>query len=210
MTNKTLPPLYVVTNRQQTRQRPLHSVIKETLEGGTKFIQLREKDLDTRQLLTLASDLVAEAHRHNALLLINDRADIAKCIGADGVHLRANSMPISGVRKFLGKNALIGKSTHSAEEVLSAGEDGADFLVLGPVYDTPSKRSYGSPLGVKAFEKICQRATLPIYAIGGITLQRVKEVKDAGAFGVAVISAVLESTNVHSMTKSFLDTLKAS
>ena len=210
MTNKTLPPLYVVTNRQQTQQRPLHSVVEETLQAGTKFLQLREKDLDTRQLLSLASDLASEAHRHNALLLINDRADIAKCIGADGVHLRASSMPAPHVRNFLGARALIGKSTHSPEDVRIAEGEGADFLVLGPVYDTPSKRSYGPPLGVKTFETICQQSTLPIYAIGGITLERVKEVKDAGAYGVAVISAILESSSISSATRDFLDALDAS
>ncbi|MCA9472838.1 MAG: thiamine phosphate synthase [Nitrospirales bacterium] len=210
MTKKTLPRLYVVTNRRQTRRRPLPSIINETLRAGTKFIQFREKDLDTRQLLSLASELASEAHRHDALLLVNDRADIARCIGADGVHLPAHSLPIPQVRKFLGISTLIGKSTHSQEDVCVAEGEGADFLVLGPIYDTPSKRPYGPPLGIKTLKTVCQRSTLPIYAIGGITLERVQEVKDAGAYGVAVISAILEAVQVSAATKNFINALDAS
>ncbi|WP_447969084.1 thiamine phosphate synthase [Nitrospira sp. M1] len=210
MTEKILPPLYVVTSRHQTRERPLRSVIQETLHAGAQFVQLREKDLDTQPLLSLAQDMLYQVRHHEALLLINDRADIAKYIGADGVHLRANSLPIPQVRQLLGPEALIGKSTHALDDVLLAEAEGADFLVLGPIYDTPSKRTYGSPLGLGVLELACQQSTLPIFAIGGITLERVKEVKQAGAYGVAVISAILESTNVASATQHFLQALEHS
>ncbi|GJL66433.1 MAG: putative thiamine-phosphate synthase [Nitrospirales bacterium] len=210
MTKKILPPLYVVTNRHQTSQRPLHSVVQETLQAGTKFLQLREKDLDTRQLVSLAQDMVSEVRQHHAFLLINDRADIAKHIGADGVHLRSNSLPVPQVRQFLGPQAFIGKSTHTLHDVLTAEAEGADFLVLGPIYDTPSKKPYGSPLGLGVLEQACQQSTLPIYAIGGITPERVQEVKQAGAYGVAVISAILESTSIPSATRHFLQALEHS
>ena len=209
MTSRILPPLYVVTNRHQTCDRPLRSVIQETLSAGTKFVQLREKDLDTRQLITLAKDILTETRQHEALFLMNDRADITKCIGADGVHLQSDSLPIQQVRQFLGTHALIGKSTHSLDEALAAEDEGADFLVLGPIYDTPSKRGYGPPLELGVLETVCQRSSIPIYAIGGITLERVKEVKLTGAYGVAVISAVLESTSITTVTHQFLKALES-
>ncbi len=210
MTEKILPRLYVVTNRHQTPQRPLRLVVQETLRAGTKFVQLREKDLDTCQLLSLAKDLLPDVHRHHAILLVNDRADIAQCIGADGVHLRSNSLPIPHVRRLLGPQALIGKSTHSLDDVLAAEAEGANFLVLGPIFDTPSKRSYGPPLGLRVLEEVCKQCSVPIYAIGGMTPERVREVKLAGAYGVAVISAILESMNIASVTRQFVNALEPS
>jgi len=205
---KKLPRLYVVTNRHQTRARSLQTVLQETLSAGPAFVQLREKDIHTRHLLALAQDLLPEVHQHKALLLINDRADIAKYIGADGVHLQSNSLPIRRVRQFIGPQALIGKSTHALHDVLAAEAEGADFLVLGPIYDTPSKKTYGPPLGLEILEQACQQSTLPIYAIGGITPERVHEVKRAGAYGVAAISAILESTDIPSVTRQFLQALE--
>ncbi|GJL53418.1 MAG: putative thiamine-phosphate synthase [Nitrospirales bacterium] len=210
MTLKKLPPLYVVTDRHQTRERPLHSVIQETLHAGTRCVQLREKDLDTSHLLSLAQEMLSEVRRHQAFLLINDRADIAKYIKADGVHLRSDSLPIPQVRQFLGPHAWIGKSTHTLNEVWTAEAEGADFLVLGPIYDTPSKRRYGPPLGLGVLEQACQHSTLPVFAIGGITPERVKDVKHAGAYGVAVMSAILESPNISSVTRHFLQALENS
>ena len=209
MTAKTFPPLYVVTNRHQTAQRPLHSVLQETLRAGTQFFQLREKDLDTRQLLSLAKNIQSETCQHDALLLINDRADIAKAIGANGVHLRSDSLPIRQVRQFLGSQAVIGKSTHTLDEVLAAEADGADFLVLGPIYETPSKKSYGPPLGLESLKTACQQCAIPIYAIGGINPERTKAVKNVGAYGVAVISAILESPAIPSITRQFLEALES-
>ncbi|MGB0911651.1 MAG: thiamine phosphate synthase [Nitrospirales bacterium] len=210
MTSRVLPRLYVVTNRHQTRERPLHLVLNETLQSGTSFIQLREKDLSTHQLLTLAKDILTGVHQHKGLLLINDRIDIAKAIGADGVHLRSDSLPIQQARRILGSKAIIGKSTHSLNEVLAAETAGADFILLGPIYDTPSKRSYGSPLGMAVLTEACQQCSLPIYAIGGITPERIPELNEAGAYGIAAISAILESQAIPSVTKHFLDALERS
>ena len=207
MTSRVLPRLYVITNRHQTCERLLPSVIQETLLAGTKFIQLREKDLNSRQLLSLAQDLLTDVHKHQALMLINDRVDIAKAIGADGVHLRSDSLPVQQARQILGPQALIGKSSHSVNEALTARADGADFLVLGPIYDTPSKKMYGPPLGLAVLKDACQLCTLPIYAIGGITPERTQAVREAGAYGVAVISAILESATIPSTTRHFLNAL---
>ena len=210
MTSRVLPRLYLVTNRHQTRERPGPSVVRETLRAGTRFIQLREKDLATRQLLSLAQDIRIEAHEHQALMLINDRVDIAKATGADGVHLRTDSLPIQQARQVLGPQALIGKSTHSLCEALTAEAEGADFLVCGPIFDTPSKRSYGPPLGLTVLTDVCQHCTLPIFAIGGMTPERIQGVRDCGAYGVALISAILESATIPSSTRQFLHALETS
>ncbi len=205
MASRILPRLYVITNRHQTRERPLQAVLQYTLQAGTQFIQLREKDLTTPELLTLAKDIRQETQKHNALLLINDRVDIAMAIEADGVHLRSSSLPIKETRKILGPHAIIGKSTHTLDEALEAESDGADFVVFGPIYDTPSKRRYGPPLGLPLLQETSHRCSLPIYAIGGMTPERVQEIRNAGAYGVAVISAILESESVASATQHFLE-----
>jgi thiamine-phosphate pyrophosphorylase len=207
MTPNLLPPLYLVTNRHQTNNRPLLTVLHEALQAGVRLIQLREKDLDTRSLLTLAAELLTLTRSYNASLLINDRVDVAKAIGADGVHLPANSLPLPVTRRILGPKALIGASAHTSQEVLAAEEQGADFIVLGPIYDTPSKRELGPPLGVQIMAEIKRRCHKPLYGIGGLTPARVAEVREAGAYGVAVISSILESTSVSNSTRQFLTAL---
>jgi len=204
MTSQSLPPLYLVTNRHQTQNRPLLTVLHEALQAGVRLIQLREKDLDTRSLLTLATEVLTIARSYNASLLINDRVDVAQAIGADGVQLRANSLPISVTRRLLGPKALIGASAHTQQEVMTAESQGADFIVFGPIYDTASKRDFGPPLGVRGLEEIKGICQKPLYAIGGLTPARVAEVREAGAYGVAVISSILESPSVSNSTRHFL------
>src|SRR6476646_7194148 len=135
--------LYLVTDRHQTAGRPLLTVLERALSAGVKAVQLREKDLGTRPLLELAAELLSLTRKHGGLLFINDRVDLVMALGADGVHLRCDSMPVQAARRVLGPNRLIGMSAHSVGEVLKAEADGADFAVLGPIYDTPSKRRYG-------------------------------------------------------------------
>lgn len=204
MKSKVLPPLYLVTDRHQTNNRPLLTVLNEALQAGVRLIQLREKDLDTRSLLALAAEVLTLSRSYNGLLLINDRVDVAKALGADGVHLPANSLPIPVTRQILGPKALIGASAHNSQEVLKAEAQGADFIVFGPVYDTPSKRNFGPPLGVRGLEQVRRMCQKPLYAIGGLTPEGVVEVREAGAYGVAVISSILKSPSVSNATRQFL------
>lgn len=186
--------LYLITDRQQTRGRQLESIIGEALAGGVRAVQLRERDLSIREIYRLAERLRRVTADAGARLLINDRVDVALGVEADGVHLRSDRMPIEAVRALVGPKRLIGVSTHSAEEILAAS--GADFAVMGPVYDTPTKRSYGPPLGIAALHKAVRTSRLPIFAIGGIGEDRVSEVCGAGAWGVAVVSAILAAPDV--------------
>jgi len=207
MTSRFLPPLYLVTNRHQTNKRPLLTVLEEALQAGVRLVQLRERDLDTRSLLSLAKDVMTLTRSYDALLLINDRVDVVKAIGADGVHLRANSLPIHVTRQILGPKALIGASAHTSHEVMAAESKGADFMVLGPIYNTPSKRDFGPPLGVQALEEVHRKCHKPLYAIGGVTPERAAEVRQSGAYGVAVISSIFESSSISTATRQFLTAL---
>ncbi len=198
--------LYLVTDRTIAR-RPLAEVVEECLGAGLRALQLREKDLGLRDLLGLARDLREGTRRHRARLLVNDRADVALAVGADGVERTHASLPVAALRRIAAPPFLIGASVHSEAEAREAATEGADFLVFGPVYDTPSKRRYGPPQGLRALGRIAALVDRPVLAIGGITPARVREAMDVGAAGVAVISAILEAERPADATKAFVDAL---
>jgi thiamine-phosphate pyrophosphorylase len=202
--------LYLITDRHQTAGRPLAASVGEALRAGVRAVQLREKDLPTRPLLDLARELRGLTRKYGARLLINDRIDIALAVGADGVHLRADSLPVATARRLLGAHGVIGLSAHTVQEALAGEAAGADFALLGPVYDTPSKRIYGPPIGVGPLEEAVRRCRIPIFAIGGVTAERVGELRRAGTFGVAVISSVLSAAVVETAARELLHALDAS
>ena len=187
------PRLYLVTDRGRTHGRPLLEVIHRALAGGVDTVQLRERDLDTRELVLLARDALELCRKHQARLLINDRIDVALAVGADGVHLPASSFSPADARRLLGADGWIGVSTHSHHEARTALAEGADFVVYGPIFDTESKRPYGAPLGVESLNELCRGGTGPVVAIGGINAGRASQLRAAGAHGIAVIGAILEA-----------------
>ncbi len=168
------------------------------------MIQIREKDLDTRSLVHLAQDLMPLIQQREGKVLLNDRIDLTLALDADGVHLRSDSLPLRLARRMLGNKKLIGISTHSGKEVKKAEDEGADFIVLGPIFETPSKQQYGPPLGLHALEVACQTSHLPIFAIGGIDQEKVTAVLSSGAYGIAVISAILQASNIMDHTRQLL------
>ena len=196
--------LYLITDRHQVPAgHTLISVIEAALRGGVKAVQLREKDLSTDELLTLAQELRTLTRQHDARLLINDHVDLALAVEADGVHLGRHSRPAEAVRRQVGTKMLIGVSTHSQDEIRSACEQGADFVTFGPVYATPSKAAYGAPQGLNALAEVCRNSPLPVFALGGITSERAAEVRTAGAHGIALISAIIGSASPQSAVKTF-------
>ncbi len=207
MISQALPRLYLITDRHQTRHQTLVSALEQALTSGTRMIQVREKDLDTPDLLNLLTELLPMIRHYQGLTFINDRTDLVLALGADGVHLRADSLPVSVVRQQLGKDHLIGKSTHSIEEVKRAEDEGADFVALGPIYQTPSKQSYGAPLGLSTLREASSISHLPIFAIGGVNPERIPELRDAGAYGVAVISSILQAPSIPNITQEYLSLL---
>jgi thiamine-phosphate pyrophosphorylase len=186
-----LPRLYLITDRNLAPDGDLPAALAAPLAAGVRLVQLREKDLSARDLLALARAVKARTDAAGASLLINDRADVARAVGAAGVHLTSADPPIAEVRAWLGPTALIGASTHSPEEAAAAGTQGASFVTFGPVYDTPSKRGMGAPVGTKALAGAVRVAGVPVFALGGVDAARLPEVRDAGAHGIAVIRAVL-------------------
>ncbi len=180
--------LYFVTDRKRTADRPLVDVVHAALDGGVSAVQLREKDLEGRELYELAEQLRELTARYHASLLINDRIDIATATEADGVHLGQSSFPVAEARQLLGPEKLIGVSTHSQQEIVAS--EGADFIIFGPVYYTPSKAAYGEPQGLNQLREAVRQSTVPVFAIGGIKEERVAEVLETGAFGIAAISAI--------------------
>jgi thiamine-phosphate pyrophosphorylase len=181
-------------------------VVEACLEAGLRGLQLREKDLQVRDLLALALGLREATRRRGARLLVNDRADVALAAGADGVQRTHESLPVATLRAIW-PAGLVGASVHSLADAIAATAEGADFLVFGPVFDTPSKRAYGPPQGLEALRRVSGETARPVLAIGGITPGRVREVLAAGAAGVAVISAILAAERPGDATRAFLDAL---
>ncbi len=185
--------LYLVTDRTRTAGRPLPQVVEQALQGGVDAVQLREKDLSAGELLALAHSLGALCRRHGATFLINDRIDVVLAADADGVHLPVDSFAPADARRLLGPDVLIGASAHSLAEARAAAGGGADFVVFGPIYETPSKRTFGSPVGLDALAEVTRSISPPVFAIGGVTAERVCSVRQHGAYGIAVVSAILEA-----------------
>ena len=201
--------LLLVTDRQQTKGRPLISVLTQALKAGSPAIQLRERDLATKDLLALADEIQQLATPRGSQLLMNDRLDLALSLEGAGVHLRSNSLPVSVARRIIGPHRLLGVSVHSVNEAVEAEAGGADYVVLGPIYDTPSKHMYGPPLGLAKLEEAARAVRVPIIGIGGATPARACDMRRAGAFGVAVITAVLGAEDVEAATRALLDAVRS-
>ena len=193
--------LYVVTDRHQTAGRALEEIVAAAAQGGAGAIQLREKDLSAHDLYALGARLQAALSPYGVPLLINDRLDVALALDAAGVHLAGHSLPTAVARRVLGTGKLLGVSTHSVEEACCAAEDGADFIVFGPVFTTPSKVAYGPPQGLQHLRTVVRAVHIPVLAIGGIDHTNLPQVVQAGAYGVAMIRAILAAPDPHKATQ---------
>ncbi len=180
------------------------SAIAAALAAGVDAIQLRDRRAAASTLLAAARELRTLTHEHGAGLLVNDRIDVALASAADGVHLPAASFPIATARRLLGRTAWIGRSTHSAIAAATAAAEGADYVVFGPVFATPSKAPFGPPLGIAALRDAAARVPCPVLAIGGITAENASTVRGAGAYGVAVIRAILEASDPAATTRALV------
>ena len=186
-----LPVVHLITDRALNPDPAARAAAALAgLPAGRVAVHLREKDLGGAALLALARGLAAACHAAGQLLLVNDRLDVALAAGADGVHLPGAGVSPADARRLLGPGALVGASCHSADDVRRARDGGASYATFGPVYDTPSKRPWGSPVGVAALREAA-RLGLPLVALGGVTADRVPELRAAGAAGVGVIRAWL-------------------
>ena len=200
--------LYLVTDRNETGGRDLLWILEQALDGGVKAIQLREKDLSGKDLFSLAERVHGLCQRYDAALLINDRVDVAMAVDAAGVQLNKLSVPVRTARALLGTQKIIGASTHSLKEASEAEQAGADFVLFGPVYFTPSKAAYGPPQGLTALKTIVANISLPVYAIGGIKLENIDATRKLGVRGVALISAIVSAASPKEATETILHQLR--
>ncbi len=178
--------------------------------GGLRMFQLREKDLSSRELYEIARDFRDLANRYNALLIINDRLDIALAVGADGIHVGKNSMSVALVKKTLSRlnqNIMIGYSAHSLDEALEAVKNGVDWITFSPIFETPSKKIYGPPQGVDSLLELINQVKIPVFPLGGIKLQNMYKLKHTQVHGVALISEIIGSNDPVSVTQNILGEL---
>ncbi len=177
-----LKKYYAITDRKQFRH-PFEIQIKKMLDRGIRMFQLREKDLTPDQLFRLAIELKDMLSGYDASFFINDRVDVAVIVGANGVHLPSKSIPIEAVKhKF--PELIVGKSCHSIDEALKAEKEGADYITFSPIFETPKK---GKPVGLEALSQVVEKVSIPVYALGGITEEKIPDVLKTGVYGIAGI-----------------------
>jgi thiamine-phosphate pyrophosphorylase len=186
-----LPALCLVTDRHRCTGRPLEDVVVQAVEGGVGMVQLRERDLSADALFAVAKR-IREITRGRALFFVNDRVDVALAVGADGVQLPESGLPVEAVRRVAGDRLLVGRSVHDVEGAVAAEADGADLLIAGSVFATASHPGH-EPERIELLHKLSERVGVPYLGIGGVTMENVGVVMEAGASGVAVITAVTES-----------------
>lgn len=171
------------------------------MRGGARIVQVRAKHLAARALLALAREGVAAARAEGGLLLVNDRPDVALLAAADGVHLGQDDLAPRDARKILPRAALLGLSTHDDRQVEAAADEPVDYMAIGPVFATRTKADARPPLGLPGVRSARERTRLPLVAIGGITPDNARAVIEAGADGVAVLSAVLAGGDVEAAVR---------
>lgn len=205
---------YITARRQLSSNDPLEgsaagedalrSKVAAAFQAGVDYVQLREKDLSGKHLGALVeslAELPEKARSQRPLrLLVNERLDVAGACGADGVHLPSDSLPLKAAKAKAGEDAIVGISCHSAEDVEQAGKDGASYVLLGPVFETPSKPE-AKPLGVRLLRAICQHSVAPVFALGGINRDNIESCIRAGAVGVAGIRLFQNEPNIAALVR---------
>lgn len=192
--------LYAVTDRHWLNGETLYSQVEKTLEGGTTFVQLREKDLDEEHFLEEAKEIKELCGRYHVPFVINDNVEIALAMDADGVHVGQSDMEAGDVRAKLGPDKIIGVSAQTVEQAVLAEKRGADYLGVGAVFHTDSKAD-AADVSHETLKAICESVRIPVIAIGGISRDNVSELAGTGICGIAVISAIFAQKDIKNATK---------
>jgi thiamine-phosphate pyrophosphorylase len=186
--------LYFITDSKLSKQG-IMSDVQQVIEAGCAIVQYREKEKETGEIIAEAKQIAALCKEKNVLFLINDRIDIALAVEADGVHLGQEDMPCAIARKLLGKNKILGLTVHSVAEAVQAEKQGVDYVSVSPIFATETKPDAGKPVGIELIKEIKRAVKVPVVAIGGINEQNLRQVLEAGADAVAIISAIVCNEN---------------
>ncbi len=205
---KHLPGLYVIVDMQALKGRSYIEAASRAIRGGATVVQLRDKLLSKRELLPIARQLRNLCAEHNVLFLVNDYLDLALATDADGLHLGQDDLPVKAARKLLAMDKILGCSTRTVDQAITAESDGVDYIAVGSMYPTASKET-AVVVGLERLRQIRQAVSLPLVAIGGITRDNTAEVIAAGADSVAVISAVLQAEDIEEATREMVSKLEA-
>lgn len=196
-----LPKLYPITDRRLSGLSHAEQVTR-LCEGGARLVQLREKHLSAREFYAEVSEALRVARLFGAKLIVNDRADVALAVGADGVHVGQDDVPPEAARSLLGAQAIIGFSTHSVEQAIDAARLPVDYIAIGPVFDTSSKENPDPVVGLEGVRLVrAAVGTVPLVAIGGITAESAASVLAVGADSVAIIGALLNTSDPAEITR---------
>ena len=198
-----IPKLMLITDGSlETDSSALDKIICGC-RSGLPAIQLREKSMETRKLWELAAMLHQKTSEYKTFFSINDRIDIAIALNADGIQLSEKSLPPQ-IAKKLNPSLMVGVSVHSLEMGQRAEQEGADYLIFGPIFDTPSKRAFGPPQGLAQLEKMTSNLSIPVLAVGGIIPLNARSCIEAGAHGVAAINVFMQSQEIKTTIHDFL------
>jgi len=199
-----LKGLYVILDPHAANGRPLVDILTAAADGGAKLFQYRDKTASMLDAYRQALQLRQAAAKAGALFIVNDRCDLALAVDADGVHLGQIDLPIDKARMILGQGKLIGLSTHNLDQVKAAADSGADYLGFGPIFATGTKPDHDPVVGIDGLRQAKRLTTLPMFAIGGITLETAAHIRAAGADGLAVISSIAQATDVAKTAAAFV------
>lgn len=206
---KELPRLYVITD-EASAQKGCGSVfdaVEGALFAGARLVQLRDKTSSPLERWQKGKELAKIISAANGRFLVNDRADLALGLAADGVHRPAQGLPVYVLRSLVLDTRLIAVSAHDLDEARQAEQDGADFITLSPIFTSPSKPGYGPILGLKGLEEIAAQISIPIFALGGVRPDNVRACLDHGAYGVAVMGGIMAAEDPFEATRAYVDAL---
>ncbi len=202
-----LPRLYAIIDPAQTGGRSAVAVADVLLRAGIRLIQLRDKHASSRVLFEIGRQVAVQVRGAGGTLILNDRADVARAAGADGVHVGQDDLPVELAREILGPGKWVGFSTHNAEQLADAERSSADYVAFGPVFPTGSKEKPDPVVGLEGLRRARQATRKPLVAIGGITVQNARQVLEAGADSVAVIRDLYRIPEIDKRVEEFLKIL---
>lgn len=198
--------IYVITDEKMAK-KSLPLIAKECIKGGARVIQFRSKELSDRELFLRTKEALKFCN-NNTIFIMNDRVDIAYLLDIDGIHLGQDDLPVAEARKLLGNEAIIGLSTHNEKQFLNALKEEVDYIAIGPIYPTKTKITNNIPLGLNFLREVRKLTDKTLVAIGGINIDRAKEIWSVGIDAVAVVSDIMTSANIPAIINEYIQAYK--